>query len=168
MFLGTHPAFPTDLDVWALDPADERYPSMPVAANPIAFPTGDAGNPRQIRDESVRRLAWLGDLHYWLVLMLLDLSYRHGVATSSLAIDHMRDALRVIGFALSDLGHGPAFDVLSMGYAPGVDRVGSIEVVRRMAAEGRARVAELAAEGLLPDGYDPTLNDATIAQLGGR
>jgi Ferritin-like len=167
VFLGTHSAFPAGLDVWALDSADARYPSLPVPANPTAFPTGDAGDPRRIADDSVRRLAWLGDLHYWIVLMLLDLSYRHSAATFSLAIQHMTDGLRVIGFALSDMGHGPAFDVLSMGYAPGLDRAGSIEVVRRLAKEATSHADGLAADGLLPADYATDLNLSTITMLEG-
>lgn len=167
VFLGTHSAFPAGLDVWALDPTDPRYPSSPVLSNPVAFPTGDADDPRRIADDSVRRLAWLGDLHYWIVLMLLDLSYRYRAATFPFAQDHMTDALRVIGFALSDMGQAPAFDVLSMGYAPGLDRAGSIEVVRRLAKEAATHADELAAGGLLPMDYDTNLNPSTITMLDG-
>jgi hypothetical protein len=167
VFLGEHSALEGVPGVWALDSTDPRYPSSPVPANPIAFPTGDSGDPRRITDESVRRLAWLGDLHYWIVLMLLDLYYRHDATTFFDARDHMTDALRVIGFALSDMGHGPAFDVLSMGYAPGLDRAGSIEVVRRLAKEAAARADELAADGLLPSDYSTVLNPSTITLLEG-
>ncbi|MGH3936568.1 MAG: ferritin-like domain-containing protein [Pseudonocardiaceae bacterium] len=167
VFDGEHSAFAAVPNVWALDPADPRYPFAAVPANPSAFPTGDAGDPRRIADDSVRRLAWLGDLHYWLVLMLLDLSYRHNAATSSFAVQHMTGGLRVIGFALSDMGHGPAFDVLSMGYAPGLDRAGSIEVVRRLAKEAATHADELAAEGLLPPDYATDLNPSTITLLAG-
>lgn len=166
VFLGTHSAFPAGLDVWALDPADPRYPSNPVPANPMAFP-GGGGDPRAIADESVRRLAWLGDLHYWIILMLLDLSFRYNDPTSSLAIQHMTDGLRVVGFALSDLGHGPAFDPLSMGYAPGIDRAGSIDVVRRLAKESMAAANDLAADHLLPGDYDTGIGASTITALGG-
>lgn len=167
VFLGEHSAFASVPNVWALDSTDPQYPSSPVPGNPIAFPTGDAGDPRRIADESVRRLAWLGDLHYWIVLMLLDLSYRHGAATSFDAVAHMTGGLRVIGFALSDLGHGPAFDVLSMGYAPGLDRAGSIEVVRRLAKEAATHADELAADDLLPPDYATDLNPSTITMLEG-
>jgi hypothetical protein len=165
VFLGTHPAFPAGLDVWALDPTDPRYPSNPLPANPVAFPAVGE-DPRAIADESVRRLAWLGDLHYWIILMLLDLSYRYTADTFSLALQHMTDGLRVVGFALSDLGHGPAFDPLSMGYAPGIDRAGSIEVVRRLAKESMTFANELAADNLLPAHYDKGIGASTIDALG--
>jgi hypothetical protein len=164
VFLGTHPAFPAGLDVWALDPADPRYPSNPVAANPMAFPSG-GDDPRAIADESVRRLAWLGDLHYWIILMLLDLSYRYNAQTFSLAVQHMTDGLRVVGFALSELGHGPAFDPLSMGYAPGIDKAGSIELVRRLVQESMAVADDLDADHLLPGNYHKDIGTSTIAGL---
>jgi len=165
VFLGTHAAFPTGLDVWSLDPADSRYPSFAVPTNPTAIPTGDPTDPRRISNEGARRKAWLGDLHYWTVLMLLDLSYRHDVSTSGLAVQHMTDALRVLGFDLAATGHGLAFDPLSMGYAPGVDRAGSLEVVRRLAAEAVVVAGRLGTEGLLPADYAVDLNQATVDEL---
>jgi hypothetical protein len=167
VFLGTHTAFPQGVEVWSLDPSDGRYPSLPLPTNPSALVTGDPDDPRRITDEPSRRLAWLGDLHYWVVLMLLDLSYRHGAPSSALAVEHMVDALRPLGFALADRGHGLAFDPLSMGYAPGVDQAGSIVVLRRLATELTAAAEALAAEGLLPGDYRTDLGPSTVTALGG-
>lgn len=165
VFLGTHPAFPPDLEVWSLDPADPRYPSFAVPTNPTALRTGDPDDPERIGDGAARRKAWLGNLHYWTILMLLDLSYRYGLSTSGLAVRHMVKALRVLGTDLAASGHGLPFDPLSMGYAPGVDQAGSLEVLRRLAAETDRVAGELAGQGLLPDGYAADLGRVTQQRL---
>lgn len=165
VFLGAHSAFPPDLDVWRLDPADPRYPSFDVPTNPTALRTGDPADPRRISDGNARRKAWLGDLHYWTILMLLDLSYRHSLSTSALAVRHMTEALWVLGVDLAAGGHGMPFDPLSMGYTPGVDRAGSLEVLSRLVTESDEVARDLADAGLLPDRYSLDLNRATLEQL---
>jgi hypothetical protein len=75
VFLGTHQGFHGMHDPWSLAPTDPAHPSVPLGANPSAVP----GHPRELPDDHGQRpLAWSADLHYWLVLMLLDVSYRIG------------------------------------------------------------------------------------------
>jgi hypothetical protein len=57
------------------------------------------------------------------------------------------------------------FDLLSMGYACGVDRAGSVEVVRRLADEADRVAQGLAAAGELPADYPPDINAVTAQQL---
>ncbi len=160
VFMGTHPAFPEGLDVWSLDPDDPRYPSFPVPKNPSALTREDSD-----RHGPAHRKAWLGDLHYWLILMLLDLSYRHGAPLLATAIRHMVEPLWTLGNDLAASNRGLPFDPLSMGYAPGRDRQGSLEVVRRLAVETGQVAADLEDQGELPVDYPSDINEATASQI---
>jgi hypothetical protein len=157
--MGQHPAFAGNPDVWSLPMDDPLYPSFPVPRNPSAIgrdaPESDA----------LTKKAWLGDLHYWIVLMLLDLGYRHELPTSSLAKRHMIGPLFALGLDLAASGHGMPFDTLSMGYACGVDKAGSVEVVRRLALEADGVARALEAAGELPADYPTEINTATAQTL---
>ncbi len=162
VFMGTHPGMAAHPDAWTLDPAHVDFPSLALGVNPSAF----EGHPRQIPDAGHRRLAWLGDLHYWLVLGLLDLGYRYGVgAAIGRAKRHMTDALGPLGTHLAGLGVGMPFDPLSMGYAPGVDLAGTVRVLRRMAVAAADVAEELRAE--LPPTFPFAMTGATINVLDG-
>lgn len=161
VFLGTHAGFAGHADVWSLPPSDPAYPSVDLGTNPSAF----EGHPNAVREDgSRRRLAWLSDLHYWLVLGLLDLGYRtQNPAISAQAKQHMLLALHPLGEQLASLGVGVPFDPLSMGYSPGRDVAGSVRVLRRLALEAQADAAELA--GVLPVGYSADVFGETVAAL---
>ncbi|WP_448624577.1 ferritin-like domain-containing protein [Geodermatophilus sp. URMC 64] len=161
VFLGTHAGFGGHADVWSLPPGDPAYPSVDLGTNPSAFEAHPNAIPE---DGSRRRLAWLSDLHYWLVLGLLDLGYRTQDPTiSAQAKQHMLLALHPLGEHLATLGVGVPFDPLSMGYAPGRDVAGSVRVLRRMALEAQAVAGELA--GVLPTGYATDQSGQTVAAL---
>jgi hypothetical protein len=161
VFLGTHPGFGGHPDVWALPPGDADYPSVDLGTNPSAF----EGHPNAIPDDgSRRRLAWLSDLHYWLVLGLLDLGYRTQNPTiTAHAKQHMLLALHPLGDHLASLGVGLPFDPLSMGYSPGRDVAGTVLVLRRIALEAQAVAGELA--GVLPVAYSTDESGETVAAL---
>lgn len=160
VFMGQHAAFADNPAVWSLSMDDPLYPSFPVPRNPTAFPTDAPASTAQ-------KKAWLGDLHYWIVLMLLDLGYRHELPTSALAKRHMIEPLFALGLDLAATGDGMPFDSLSMGYAGGVDRAGSVEVVRRLALEAGRVAATLEAAGDLPADYPTEINTATAQTLAG-
>lgn len=160
VFMGTHPGMASRPDAWTLDPTDPAYPSMPIGVNPSAV----EGHPNEIPDHVHRRIAWLADLHYWLVLGLLDLGYRRGVASASgLAKRHMTQALGPLGVHLASLGVGLPFDPLSMGYALGVDLTGTVRVLRRLVEEAAAVTEEV--HDALPADFPFTMTTQTLAAL---
>jgi hypothetical protein len=100
--------------------------------NPSAF----EGHPRQITDPAIREVGWLSNLHYWIVLALLDLSYRYEAPVSmGLSKEHMTGPLLFLGKHLAALGVGISFDPLSMGYAMGTDRAFSVRLLSRLVSE---------------------------------
>lgn len=163
VFTGAHPGFLGRADVWSLDPTDAAYPAIELPTNPSAF----TGHDNAIVDPGHRRIAWLSDLHYWLVLGLLDIGYRTGnQGVGGQAVRHMTGALRPLGTHLATLGVGVPFDPLSMGYAPGHDVAGTVFVLRRLVVEAATVAAELAP--VLPAGLSLTaLTNRTLTVLDG-
>jgi len=162
VFMGTHPGMAARPDAWLLDPHDPAYPALDLGTNRSAF----EGHPNGIADPEHRKIAWLSSLHYWLVLGLLDLSYRHGVpGASGRAKRHMIEALGPLGLHLATLGVGLPFDPLSMGYAFGVDLPGTVRVLRRLAEAARTTTAEV--HDGLPVDFAFGMVDQTISTLDG-
>jgi Ferritin-like len=160
VFMGTHPGFGGHADVWALPADDPAYPAFRLPVNPSAF----KGHPGQISDSRLRDIAWLGDLHYWLVLLLLDLGYRTGDPTpTGLSKDHMRGPLLQLGRNLAGKGEGLPFDPLSMGYAPGMDVQASTRFVRRLVVEAQAVTEKV--KDLLPPTFSFGQNQQTLDAL---
>lgn len=147
--------------VWA-DPGDEIFPSHDLARgsawkhSPSVFPDDDA-----------RQLAWLGDLHYWLILGLLDHAYRgRDRAGRYQAVGQMTRALWSIGVELADRYRvGFPFDPLAPSYQMGSDGRLAVDGLLRLARE--AVMVEQRIAGLLPNGYDVDALDSLIAQLEG-
>lgn len=158
VLMGKHAAFADHPDAWSLAMDDPLYPSFPVPKNPTALTSEQP-------DDPAARKAWLSDLHYWMILMLLDLGYRHQMPTSNIAKRHMTEPLFALGLDLAASGHGMPFDPLSMGYAPGVDQAGSVEILRRLALEADGEARGLAADGQLPADYPIDINTQTVEQL---
>jgi hypothetical protein len=168
VFLGTHRGFGGRPDIWSLPRGDPAYPAFPLPVNPSAF----NGHPQQIQDPTLRELAWLGNLHYWLILCLLDLGYRTDDAVAmGLAKDHMIGPLLELGDHLANLGIGLPFDPLSMGYALGVDRAATLRLVLHLVDETEA-VTQRVRDELPPEfsfGQTKATRDALDAQvLSGR
>lgn len=162
--LFTGEAFGAGPEIWSLDIADDAYPAHDIGTDPSAFES----HPRAI-PEPHRATAWLANLHYWLILGLLDLALRTGEADGDLgaqAVNHMVSALRPLGTHLATLGVGIPFDPLSMGYAPGHDTAGTVFVLRRLAQESVAAAAALA-PALPPELVQPlaTVSSGTIRAL---
>jgi hypothetical protein len=166
LFLGTHPGFNQVANVWELAPDNADYPSLPIMENPSAIPN-DAASQKWPTDQ-VRRLGMLANLHYWAILLLLDLNYRFGDAVyMSAAKSHMVRALQTIGRGLAAMGAGAPFDPLSMGYAPGPDERSSRRYLILLLGEALRLETDLAA--ILPAGYPAQLTAATqntLRQMG--
>ena len=160
LFQGTHPGFLGE-DVWNVSSDDPRYPALPLPLNPSAF----EGHPNQIQNEQVRQQAWLGNLQYWIVLMLLDLSYRHPSAASlkGNSISHMTGPLFRLGRHLATLGTGLPFDPLSMDYSPGTNIAATLRILRHLLSEAEQHTTALRAH--LPATYPFTTNQQTLERL---
>jgi hypothetical protein len=119
VFMATHKVFENSGDVWQLSPHDERYPVRQLPTNPSAY----IGADNQIADPTLRNIAWLGNLNYWLCLMLLDVGYRSDSgAHRNAAKIIMKGPFWAVVRYLPSRGTGMPFDQLSMGYATGVDQ----------------------------------------------
>jgi Ferritin-like len=160
LFLGTHSGFRGE-DVWSFSPGDPRYPALALPVNPSAY----EGHPSQIEDKLARQLAWLGNLQYWIVLMLLDLSYRRDDVPIFLrrARAHMTEPLWRLGKHLATLATGLPFDPLSMGYAPGTDIAATLRILRHLLSEAEQNTTALRAH--LPATYPFTTNQQTLERL---
>ncbi|WP_207482978.1 ferritin-like domain-containing protein [Arenibaculum pallidiluteum] len=162
LFMGRHAGFGGVERVWDRDPADPLYPAHPLPVAPTAF----LGHVGQIRDAEAQGLAWLGNLHYWITLCLLDISYRTGSEEAlDLARGQMLGPLWSLARHMPTLGAALAFDSLSMGYAPGTTPEHSQAFVLHLARE-----AGRLAEGLrhsLPTDYPQETNLLTATALKG-
>ncbi|WP_435019122.1 ferritin-like domain-containing protein [Tundrisphaera sp. TA3] len=148
VFLGTHEGFEGKPQVWGLDPSHEDYPVFALPTNPSAY----EGHPNQILGSADRDLAWLSNLHYWIILILLDLFYRFNRPIYlTLSRNHMTGPLVILGNHLAPRGVGIPFDPLSMGYAPGVTEAATLRVLRMLLTEAEDWTASL--RGDLPDTY---------------
>lgn len=161
VFLGTHPGF-GGRPVWTLPIDDPDYPALDILIDPSAY----EGHPHEIRDRDLRRVAFLGDLQYWIVLLLLGLSYRHPEVPFyvSQAKNHMRFPLKELGSHLATSGAGLPFDPLAIGYAPGVNQSATVKLLRRFLRESKLVTRDLGA--VLPENYSSNTDDDTLSFLG--
>ena len=159
-----HPAFADSgvANVWDLPPDHEAFPAHQVPHNPTAF----VGHTRQIASEDALAIAWLGNLHYWTSLCLLDFSYRHDdQAAWNLSVAQMMTGLWPLATELPRLGAGIPFDTLSMGYSPGAGKEQSRKVILSLAREAQDFARTI--EALLPARYNQNSADAVAGVLGG-
>jgi len=160
--LADHPALAGIPGVWDLPRTDARYPSFPTALNPSAI----EGNPREIADAAQRRHAWLANLHYWIVLSLLDLHFRGGGngVYRALAVAHMTGALWPLARALASALQGIPFDPLSFGYRLGQSDGASLDLLRALFKEAQGFEKTIQAE--LPEDYSTDVIPTSLAALG--
>ena len=157
------PGAPDPEQVWQ-DPDSDIFPSRALARG-SAWRHARPG----IDDENARRLAWLGDLHYWLILGLLDSSYRGRDRTGRYqAVGQMTRALWSIGTGLADTYCvGLPFDPLRPSYELGKNAAMAKQGILRLANEAVSVETDLSGRGLLPPGYDPDALSSLIAELQG-
>lgn len=140
VYKGTHEGFAGQVEPWKLAKDDPNYPAFDFPVNPTAF----VGRPGSIPDETAAAVAWLLDLHYWIVLTLLDIGYRYrSAAALSHAKSHMTGPLSKLGTHLATLGSGPPFDGLSMGSNLGRTKEDSVRILGRLLAEASAEMEKL-------------------------
>jgi hypothetical protein len=144
----TGEAFGGDAGIW------EPGPQCP--ANNLIRGTAFPGYPDTIEDPHARKVAKLANLHYWILLMLLDASYRaQDRGPRYKAIEGMTQCLWHLGLWLArEWGLGLPFDQLGRNYGVGRDRKLSLHIVRRYATEAIRVMAALDERRRLPAQYD--------------
>lgn len=143
VFTASHPGF-HGLDVWKLDPGSEDYPSIQFDTEQT---TAYEGQKNVIKNESDRKVGWLSNLHYWIILSLLDLNYRTTTQKPKYkAIGNMTEALYSLGFFLAGRGIGIPFDPPSIGPNFGKDETFYLEILKLMVLEAQQLAFELKSE----------------------
>jgi Ferritin-like len=151
-----------DPRIWS-DPWADAYPARALKSG-TAWP----GHHDTIGPEPVRRLAWLGNLHYWLLLAMLDDASRStNLKFRYAAVDQMSMALWAVGIELADKHNvGMPFDPIGFSYGLGVNGAMSRGFMVHLAGEAKREAQWLAAEGLLPGAYSGGVLDLALAALG--
>ena len=164
----TGEAFGGDEGVW--EPG-KRFP-----AHAFTRHTAFTARPHSIRDEKVRRVAWLSNLHYWIILALLDLAYRAKGFTPLTtaarlgyqyqAIDNMTMGLWVLGKDLASRHKtGVPFDPLGPQYGLGRSHAHSVSIAIRLISEAQRCAEELDKDKLLPSAFNLNVYTLTLNGL---
>jgi hypothetical protein len=160
VFMGTHEGFKGRDDAWSRARDDAAYPSYALPVNPTAF----IGEPNLIKNPDALGLAWLADLHYWLILLLAEASYSEKTADfAALARIQMLGPFLSLARHLPKLGAGIPFDPLVTGYGPCPSGPGRIEFLSCMVRETDRLAAKL--KQRLPDDYPVGLGQMMLSAL---
>ena len=160
VFLGVHAGFKGHADIWRHPQTHSLYPSHALPHNPSAY----VGHEHEIQEAKTLQLAWLGNLHYWVVLSLLDAGYRYGSPEhTGLARAHMLGPFWSLARHLAKLDMGMPFDPLGVGYAPGRNRNESLRFVTRLL--GEADKLEKRVQAALPGDFPRETCRATVAAI---
>lgn len=161
VFTATHAGFNGRSDAWRLPRRDAAYPSYSLPSNPSAF----IGHENQIQDPNALALAWLGNLHYWVILLLADAAYvEKSVDYAGLARVQMLGPFWSLAKHLPKLGAGIPCEPLVIGYAPcsaSADRARFIVCMVREAAA----LAKSLGERRLPSDYPLAVAEVTLGAL---
>lgn len=159
LYEASHPMIKDIPDIWALPPSDPRYPSYDVPVNPTAYD----GRATSIEDLDLRALAWLGNMNYWCMLLMLDMAYRRESRTdAAMAQAMMLGPLHSIARYLPTKGAAVPFDPLSMGFNPGLDNDEDKRITRLMLQETRDFARSI--EHLLPADFNIGFYDQMLIE----
>jgi hypothetical protein len=146
--------------IWDLPATDPRSPSYAVPVNPTAY----EGRPTTIKDPNLRSLAWLANLNYWSLLLLMDAGYRHKSKPElALAQAIMMGPLHSIARYLPTKGSAAPMDPLSMGFDPGLTEASSKRITRKLLTETRDYARSI--EKLLPGDFNIKVYDQLLAAV---
>ena len=160
LFMASHEAMGAHRNCWWLDRHDAYYPAWNLAVDPTAYDQ----YPATIADPQARDLAWIGNLAYWSMLSLLDMSYRGWVPEAGeYAHQLMRGPLFSLAKALPRYGVGMPFDPLSLGFSPGCDRHCNLALTARLVTEAELRASK---ESNLPADFDVAVLRRLSEQIG--
>jgi hypothetical protein len=155
-----HPLVKDVPGIWDLPATDERHPSYAVPVNPTAY----EGRPTTIKDPDLRSLAWLGNLNYWCMLLLMDSGYRHKSKPEfALAQAIMMGPLNSVARYLPTKGSAVPLDPLSMGFEPGLTEASGQRITRRLLTETRDYARSI--EKLLPGDFNLKIYDQLLAAV---
>ena len=121
---------------------------------------------RDVRTASrIRRaLAWLGNLNYWCLLLLLDAGYRRQSKPELvLAQAIMMGPLMSLARYLPTKGSAVPFDPLSMGFDPGLNAASDKRITNLMLEETRDFARSI--ERLLPADFNLKIYDQLLAAV---
>ena len=153
LYEGAHPLIKDTPGIWDLPATDARYPSYNVPVNPTAY----EGRPTTIKDPDLRALAWLGNLNYWSLLLLLDAGYRHkskvetafaqAIMMGPLHVDRAVFAGQGFGGAVRPAQHGvrsrPQRRIGKTSHAPDAGRDAQLRPIDRETAAWRLQSEDL-------------------------
>jgi hypothetical protein len=160
LFLAQHQGFGGRRNAWELASSDPAFPSYALPSNPTAYP----GHPNQISNPEARSLAWLGNLHYWIALLLLEQYYRFAdQAARGLALMQMMGPMLSIGRHLPKLGTGMPFDAASFGASPALNAAHARRMTIALLAEAEALTKRI--EASLPSDYPRQIAMRTLSAL---
>jgi hypothetical protein len=160
LYEGFHPLLKGKPDVWSLPAGDANHPCYQVPLNPTAY----EGRENTIKDPDLRALAWLGNMNYWCLLLLLDAGYRRKSKVEvALAQAIMMGPLMSIAKYLPTKGSAVPFDPLSMGFSPGLNDAAGKRFTRRMLEETRNYARSI--EKLLPGDFSLKIYDQLLAAV---
>ena len=162
VFCGTHNAFVGISNIWDLPTTDNNYPVIEIPINPSAF----YGHTNQIQNETERQIAWLSNIHYWIILLLLHQSYIDSQNFSilyDLAKEHMLSPLQSLGYKLAQTKQGIPFDILSLGYNPGINAESNLNFIKLLLNEGGLIVERLAHD--LPESFPNDIFTTSLHRL---
>ncbi|MFT5320051.1 MAG: hypothetical protein ACI934_000181 [Pseudohongiellaceae bacterium] len=160
LYEASHPLIEDTPDIWSLPASDARYPSYDVPVNPTAYD----GRPTSIEDNDLRALAWLGNMNYWSMLLLLDSAYRSSSAPEAvLAQAIMMGPLNSIARYLPTKGSAVPFDPLSLGFNPGLNAAANKRVTHLMLQETRDFARSI--ENLLPADFNMQIYDQLLNEV---
>jgi len=160
LYEGFHPLLKDTPDVWNIPATDARCPSYQVPVNPTAY----EGRANTIKDKDLRALAWLGNLNYWSLLLLLDTGYRRkSKVETAYAQAIMLVPLMSIARYLPTKGSAVPFDPLSMGFHPGLNDASGRRLTHKMLEETRSYARSI--EKLLPGDFNLKIYDQLLAAV---
>lgn len=160
LFTGTHAGFRGKSAIWSLPPSDPAYPARPLPVNPSAY----VGHKNQIEDPLALSLAWLGNLHYWIILLFVDLGYRtKDSELGILAKQQMLGPFWSIARQLSIMGAGMPFDPLAMGYSTAKTEQHQLKFISCMVNEADRVARRLGSR--LPTDYPVSIGSETLSEL---
>lgn len=161
LYEAQHPLLKDIPNVWELPATDARSPIYQLPVNPTAY----EGRPNTIKDKDLRDLAWLGNMNYWCVVLLLDAGYKSKSKMElALAQTIMMGPLMSIAKYLPTKGTALPFDPLSMGFDPGLSVAASKKFTRKMLEETRNCARSI--ERLLPGDYNIKIYDQLLPAVG--
>ena len=160
LYEASHPLIENTPDIWSLPVSDARYPSYEIPVNPTAYD----GRPTTIEDTDLKALAWLGNMNYWSMLLMLDSAYRSSSAPDvALAQSIMLGPLNSIARYLPTQGSAVPFDPLSLGFNPGLNEAANKRIARLMLQETRDFARTL--ESLLPTDFNIEIYDQLLNEV---